>query len=77
MKIFFIENDEVIKNLICLAFAFDFLIFMICYFYNKKAYKNIVEIYEKEIGPYHFQQSYAKMQVFFLLHIYIIRKLVL
>ena len=51
MKIFFIENDEVIKNLICLAFAFDFLIFMICYFYNKKAYKNIVEIYEKEIGP--------------------------
>lgn len=51
MKIFFIENDEVIKILICLAFAFDFLIFMMCYFYNKKAYKKIVKIYEKEIGP--------------------------
>lgn len=39
MKIFLIQNEVIIKNLICLAFLFDFLIFMICYFYNKKAYK--------------------------------------
>lgn len=50
MKIFLIQNEVIIKNLICLAFLFDFLIFMICYFYNKKAYKKIVEIYEREIG---------------------------
>lgn len=71
MKIFLIQNEIIIKNLICLAFAFDFLIFMICYFYNKKAYKKIVEIYEREIGSLPLSTKLCKdASVFFTPHLY-------
>ena len=50
MKTFLIQNDGLIKNMFCIAFVVDVLIFLICYFYNKNAYKKIVKIYEEKIG---------------------------
>lgn len=74
MKTFLIQNDGLIKNMFCIAFVVDVLIFLICYFYNKNAYKKIVKIYEEKIGVCLLILFYVKMPVFFLHHIYIVQK---
>lgn len=50
MKTLFIQNEEIIKVIVSFALTIDFLLIIVFYFYNKVAYKKIVEIYEKEIG---------------------------
>lgn len=50
MKTLFIQNEELIKVIISFVLAFNMLLIIVFYFYNKIAYKKIVEIYEKEIG---------------------------
>ncbi|HIB8988099.1 TPA: hypothetical protein ACWYF9_001006 [Citrobacter braakii] len=50
MKTIFIQNEELIKVIISFVLAFNMLLIIVFYFYNKIAYKKIVEIYEKEIG---------------------------
>lgn len=50
MKTLFIQNEELIKVIISFVLAFNILLIIVFYFYNKIAYKKIVEIYEKEIG---------------------------
>lgn len=50
MKTLFIQNEEIIKIIVSFALTINFLLIIVFYFYNKVAYKKIVEIYEKEIG---------------------------
>ena len=50
MKNYLIQNRDVIIEILLYAFVCDFVLFIICYFYNIKAYKKIVKIYEEEIG---------------------------
>ncbi|CAC9226020.1 hypothetical protein [Citrobacter werkmanii] len=51
MKTFFIQNEDTIKIIISFALMLNGLLIITFYFYNKIAYKKIVDIYEKEIGP--------------------------
>lgn len=64
MKTFFIQNEDNIKLIISFALIFNGLLIMIFYFYNKIAYKKIVDIYEKEIGPLPVTAIICKMQVY-------------